>query len=800
MKGWRFPDRGISGTTWLTGQTWLAFALVCTCLLGSLRIRAAPAVNLDDPIGFFTNVASRLLQSELGVNLSRIQIYPTNQYTPSVHRLLQVTANVYDAATNPPISDYPFVPSVFRPLFTNDGGAIYICGYAEETGTNLLNATMRDLTDPADRATIQTTDMVYGVPAIIGAKKGWPNFNEFGLQNDIIVSRRLNFHRVGAALSTNQVYTIGISNAFGVEAWNSYSATFARPLQMFVAVDLIMAITNQSGNSTGPDGTPLSNIFSASIVTNIPGTSWAGFSSPSSAVSFVVPIFTNYWFLTNSSYVFSQNAFANGTDPANFFPNLELSVNANARVRFAVVDSSVGRIVDYVNLSSSENPVIIGDLLKRTDSGSDANCDGNFNAQIGSLFCTNRFMGVPSVSVPTFGILNQFGISIGSVQVSDSFWLLYNTQTVDKNVSIQQFRNRILGADTTPDFAAPFSPKRTIHHYISWQANDPLVHYQNQDLSDLLSGFKSITFDQDTTQGALIHLGGIRPLNDHYRPWGGNPLRAGDSTPPTSKRLEIKDAVVNRSDAWNFPTNEYPSLNWIGKVHRGTPWQSLFLKATNVDAQTWQFWSGVTNPTEAQLTMPTNDWRVASLIVSMLNTNDPHHLFSVNQPNPDAWRGVLDGLTVLTNTGLSQFDTLVMSSNSPQAATIATALDSVRARQPDHYFRDVGDMLATPELTTGSPWLNPAQSGITDDAYEKIPAQLLPLLRSDSLGSITLTGDMLHIRFSGIDGYSYGVQVSSNLNNWNTVSTNAPRERFFDFADSSSPTSSRRFYRSVLLP
>ena len=198
--------------------------------------------------------------------------------------------------------------------------------------------------------------------------------------------------------------------------------------------------------------------------------------------------------------------------------------------------------------------------------------------------------------------------------------------------------------------------------------------------------------------------------------------------------------------------------------------------------------------------MPTNDWRVASLIVWILNTNDPHHLFSVNQPNPDAWRGLLDGLTVLTNTGLSQFDTLVMSSNSPQAATIATALDSVRARQPDHYFRDVGDMLATAELTTASPWLNPTQSGITDDAYEKIPAQLLPLLRSDSLGSITLTGDMLHIRFSGIDGYSYGVQVSSNLNDWNTVSTNLPREGFFDFADGSIGTSSRKFYRSVLLP
>ncbi|HKW28364.1 MAG TPA: hypothetical protein VJT54_03445, partial [Verrucomicrobiae bacterium] len=51
--------------------------------------------NLDTacPLGFFTNVASRLLSARMNVDLTRIQIYPTNQYTPAVHRLLQVAAN-----------------------------------------------------------------------------------------------------------------------------------------------------------------------------------------------------------------------------------------------------------------------------------------------------------------------------------------------------------------------------------------------------------------------------------------------------------------------------------------------------------------------------------------------------------------------------------------------------------------------------------------------------------------------------------------------------------------------------------
>src|SRR5438552_7895680 len=61
---------------------------------------AAVTIRLDSPTDFFTNVAARLLRSELNLDLNQLQVYPTNQYTPSVHRLLQVTANLYDSTTN----------------------------------------------------------------------------------------------------------------------------------------------------------------------------------------------------------------------------------------------------------------------------------------------------------------------------------------------------------------------------------------------------------------------------------------------------------------------------------------------------------------------------------------------------------------------------------------------------------------------------------------------------------------------------------------------------------------------------
>src|SRR4051812_48945152 len=73
---------------------------ICLLLVLSNQGRAGPIVTTDSAIGFFTNLASRLLESELKLPLNHIQLYPTNQYTPAVHRLLQVSANLYNAATD----------------------------------------------------------------------------------------------------------------------------------------------------------------------------------------------------------------------------------------------------------------------------------------------------------------------------------------------------------------------------------------------------------------------------------------------------------------------------------------------------------------------------------------------------------------------------------------------------------------------------------------------------------------------------------------------------------------------------
>ena len=203
-------------------------------------------------------------------------------------------------------------------------------------------------------------------------------------------------------------------------------------------------------------------------------------------------------------------------------------------------------------------------------------------------------------------------------------------------------------------------------------------------------------------------------------------------------------------------------FEWLGRVHRGTPWQTAFLKPSNLTVGDWLNWNNdnvlITNGNhiviDAAFTQPNNDWNFASLWVRWLNTNDLFTLLSINNTDTNAWAARLDGLTALTNSPSDELDTITLSSNSPQAGVIAQAIQTARANTtpangvvfPNQVFHDVGDVLATAELSVGSPFLytnglgvsglSPNATGITDEALEKISTQLLPLLRADSFGKI----------------------------------------------------------------
>ena len=46
--------------------------------------------------------------------------------------------------------------------------------------------------------------------------------------------------------------------------------------------------------------------------------------------------------------------------------------------------------------------------------------------------------------------------------------------------------------------------------------------------------------------------------------------------------LAFKDPLVTNSDNWDFPADKLPTVGWLGRVHRGTPWQTVYLKASDV--------------------------------------------------------------------------------------------------------------------------------------------------------------------------------------------------------------------------
>jgi hypothetical protein len=206
-------------------------------------------------------------------------------------------------------------------------------------------------------------------------------------------------------------------------------------------------------------------------------------------------------------------------------------------------------------------------------------------------------------------------------------------------------------------------------------------------------------------------------------------------------------------------------------------------------------------------------------LVPLMNTNAPEQLLSVNDSSLADWSALLGGMVVLTNsTAFPQFQPvtyglLTIDPAGPAMGQLVTAINAMRAqfRNADGSvgtFENIGDVLSTPQLSEQSPFLNTNNTtlggkqleyGISDEAYEAIPAQLLPLLRPDSVGTLIQINGKWNIQFSGSDGFDYALQSSTDLINWNFVSTNCPLQGHFSVPVSPVSNLQEQFYRSLLL-
>ena len=278
----------------------------------------------------------------------------------------------------------------------------------------------------------------------------------------------------------------------------------------------------------------------------------------------------------------------------------------------------------------------------------------------------------------------------------------------------------------------PFTPTRKLNQQLSWQVNDPLVHYTLEDLYDPFYA------DTNNIQPLLPRQNlenNIGKLNERFRPWGGKPGK-DPSGNALAYDLGVKDPLITQSDDWDFPTNKFPNIGWLGRVHRGTPWQTVYLKSPVEPVQTWTKWAGRAD------THPTNDWHLVGLFTTALNDNAARGLLSVNQTNAAALSAVLSGVSVLTNTlakaqlgAVPTYANTFIEPASWQMWYMVTNINATRLQQPGQVFPDLGSVLASPALTVASPYLNLAQNqtqhGIQDEVYERIPQQVLSLLKED---------------------------------------------------------------------
>jgi len=158
---------------------------------------------------------------------------------------------------------------------------------------------------------------------------------------------------------------------------------------------------------------------------------------------------------------------------------------------------------------------------------------------------------------------------------------------------------------------------------------------------------------------------------------------------------------------------------------------------------------------------------------------------------------------VVTNLAAAE-TTTELSSNSPSVAALASAILAARAGAPGGTFTDVGEVFSTPALSIQSPFLNwsdPVQqrTGITDAAYEALPAQLLGQLGLASLGTLVFTNGQWVAQFTGQAGNQYVLQSSADLIHWTNLGTNSPVLGVMSLRVAG-PSGGALFYRSQLLP
>jgi hypothetical protein len=373
-----------------------------------------------------------------------------------------------------------------------------------------------------------------------------------------------------------------------------------------------------------------------------------------------------------------------------------------------------------------------------------------------------------------------------------------------------------------------FNPVGEIHLTDRRMANDPMVHYTKEDLqpgglvytypegywkfyADVYHNrrpemFQGLHLDPGISEGRIAEASGdflvtyVNRTNrvaapfkfiNAYAPWGVSAnLGIGIASESLAVDMAYKDPLVTNSAAWSFPnpTNALASIGQLGRIHRGTPWQTVYLKSPVaniegdseghiVDRHHWKWWSG------SYGTHPTNDWALFDTFSTALTENAARGQIGVNQTNLSAWSAMLSGVPVLRRLN-SDGTNLVATVLDPAGGNGSSFVQKIvagytingvyrrgivsgfvhtngwpgdplltvtgpdgnplilpKARRSLPRFQSVGEICSVETLSVGSPLLenveydesNPGRTfrPVPDEVVERIPQQILSLLKAE---------------------------------------------------------------------
>ncbi|HKQ38089.1 MAG TPA: DUF1565 domain-containing protein [Verrucomicrobiae bacterium] len=768
VNGWHSHGAGIYATD--SGATIANNVIVTNRAIGIL-----PSAILVDRSGqfnvandFFLKTANDLLHLQFPFGATNI---PVAQYGPGVHRMLQVAANVYDAARSNTF------PSVFRPQFDSTPDGPIISGYYEDnSATNVIQ---------------WLTANPYGVPMIIGARKGFPNFNELMIESIVSAARRLEMRRQttnSRPNQTNEMYILGIENRVGLEAWNSYTNAISNRVDVAIGNHLTISITNSDGLIFSTN-----NVFS--VATSYQ--TWPGFVSPNvpssaNVLSFKVPLYTNTTTLSNGIY---RAGLPGSVEPSGYtnqfvansgfhIPEWTLTVSNN----LVFVLQSGGRIIDFVDLMLTNSLGLTTNFFNVNAAAPSAS-----EGPVALCWSTNR--PGTSVYVPTEGVQRQIDISLEQVAISAQQWADYanvnDSKSAITNFNFFVFPDRYASGNnnnTNLVQQVPFAPARKMIISARWEANDPLVHALPEHLKDLTNNvvrymvrpFLAVPLTNQT----------LSQVNIRYRPWGGRP---GTSGYAEAYDRRLKDAAVWNANDFDFPTGRNVNIDWLDRIHRGTPWQTLYFDGDVAPMDTW------VRQLADSATHPTNDWKIIDYLRRQLTFSGlPTPTRVVN----NTIVGNDGGLWIATNAGTSVMNNALAYNSAgivdEGGASVELSHNCVSC-SPQFVNPIAGDLslLATSPLIDAGD--GSALAFLERPIYGSGPDIGALEFGPDGVPVFTFhptspTAYELNLR--GFPGQSYIVEASTNLADWGPITTNIALMGNVLIQDAAGTNYPHRFYRA----